>query len=166
MFVCFFCVVHLQGVFAYPKQRASVSVGSVLKWRARQKFLRSKACLCLADEQHICNLALHFICKTKSRLRPKALWPGTSFQYRSYWDCSSLFWIPEDTMPSSWRQGDEQDICLWEMAWYNKQTTNFFLDILLLQDFHCYNLYYYSVGVMLVRSAPTTFHIYNVDDFT
>jgi hypothetical protein len=34
-------------------------------------------------------------------LRPKALWHGMSFQNRSYLDCSSLFWIPEDTMPSS-----------------------------------------------------------------
>jgi hypothetical protein len=27
----------------------------------------------------------------------KALWPGASFQNRSYWECSSLFWICEDT---------------------------------------------------------------------
>jgi hypothetical protein len=27
----------------------------------------------------------------------KALWPGASFQNRSYWECSSLFWIREDT---------------------------------------------------------------------
>jgi hypothetical protein len=54
-----------------------------------------------------------FICKTKSRLRPKALWPGASFQNRSYWDRSSLFWIREDTLLTSWRQlsswADEQD---------------------------------------------------------
>jgi hypothetical protein len=39
-----------QCVFEYPKQRATVSVGSVLKWRARPQCLRSKSCLCLADE--------------------------------------------------------------------------------------------------------------------
>jgi hypothetical protein len=27
----------------------------------------------------------------------KSLWPGASFQNRSYWDCSSLFWICKDT---------------------------------------------------------------------
>jgi hypothetical protein len=41
------------GVFAYQKQKTTVSVGSFLKWRARPQYLRSKVCLCLADEQHI-----------------------------------------------------------------------------------------------------------------
>jgi hypothetical protein len=41
----------------------------------------------------------------------------------------------------------------------------YILDFPLFQDFS-YNLYYYSVGVVLVRSAPTTFHIVDVDDFT
>jgi hypothetical protein len=40
--------------------------------------------------------------------------PGASFQNRSYWDRSALFWIPEDTLPSSWWQlsswADEQAI--------------------------------------------------------
>jgi hypothetical protein len=42
-----------QGVFGYPIQSAEDSVGSVLKWCARPQCLRSKACLCLADEQHL-----------------------------------------------------------------------------------------------------------------
>jgi hypothetical protein len=41
----------------------------------------------------------------------------------------------------------------------------YILDFPLFQDFS-YNLYYYSVSVVLVRSAPTTFHIVDVDDFT
>jgi hypothetical protein len=44
---------QLDGVFGYTKHSPMVSVGSVLKWRARPQCLRSKACLCLADEQHI-----------------------------------------------------------------------------------------------------------------
>jgi hypothetical protein len=31
-------------------------------------------------------------------------WPGASFQNRTYWDRSALFWIPEVTVPSNWRQ--------------------------------------------------------------
>jgi hypothetical protein len=45
-----------------------------------------------------------FICKAKTCLRPKALWSGASFENRSYWDRSFLFWIRKDTVPSSWRR--------------------------------------------------------------
>jgi hypothetical protein len=45
-----------------------------------------------------------FICKLLTRLWAKALWPGASFQDRSYRDRSALFSIPEDTLPLSWWQ--------------------------------------------------------------
>jgi hypothetical protein len=31
-------------------------------------------------------------------------WSGALFQNRTYWDRSVLFWLPKDTVPSSWRQ--------------------------------------------------------------
>jgi hypothetical protein len=37
----------------------------------------------------------------------KTLWPGASFQNRSYWDRSSLFWIREDT------SADDEGIVAW-----------------------------------------------------
>jgi hypothetical protein len=46
-----------------------------------------------------------FICKAKTCLRPKALYCGLVRYFKtdpsSYWDCSSLFWIREDTVPLS-----------------------------------------------------------------
>jgi hypothetical protein len=48
--------------------------------------------------------------------------------------------------------------------WLGITNKQYILDFPLFKDFHSYNLY--SVGVVLVRSAPTTFHIVDVDDFT
>jgi hypothetical protein len=47
----YYCPVHLF-VFAYPKQRATVLVGSVLQWRARPQCLhRQLKCLCVSKTE-------------------------------------------------------------------------------------------------------------------
>jgi hypothetical protein len=53
---------------------------------------------------------------------------------------------------------------LWRACITNKQ---YILDFPLSQDFQCSALYItILLGVVLVRFAPTTFHIVDVDDFT
>jgi hypothetical protein len=61
----------------------------------------SRICLEIARQFRSCQLSSIDMCVVhlQDKVTPstKALWPGASFQNRSYWYRSSLFWIREDT---------------------------------------------------------------------
>jgi hypothetical protein len=112
-----------------------------------------------------------FICKVLTHLRPKALRHCSLARHfktdptETVALCFGYSKTPclraEGKLSS--KQMNRTFVCL---AWYNKQTTNIYW------IFSFYNIFiaiiYITIllGVMLVRSAPTTFHIYDVDDFT
>jgi hypothetical protein len=78
---------------------------------------------CYSDPQLGCSSTHVF-----SSINSVSLWPGASFQNRSYWDSSALFWIPENTAcpPLNFRdlfvgeEGVDPDIIIAWSAIYQK----------------------------------------------
>jgi hypothetical protein len=71
----------------------------IVAWRVISKQILLRPWLSVLDMQrHFSDeLMAKQMNRTKVMPSTKALWPGASFQNRSYWDRSSLFWIREDT---------------------------------------------------------------------
>jgi hypothetical protein len=114
--------------------------------------------------RHICSshdredTACIIMCCSSTQEDSVSSWPGASFQNRTYWDCSSLFCIAEDTVPSSWRQAvlisrwisreDEQakgpldhESCTWLWFKENSPVRTFHVHTSLVATLDSYNFY-------------------------
>jgi hypothetical protein len=81
------------------QSRIKCSLGNV---RTFSKHVRKFGHTCNSENFKLSTVL--FIYSERQLAFSVSSWPGASFQNRTYWDGSALFWIPENTVPSSWRQ--------------------------------------------------------------